>query len=63
MVDCPEECSTFISMSFGIAKEWDTGSEEDDDEIDKSVQIVRRICKLFLVEQIFSTLPNYHSYR
>ncbi len=50
-------------MSFGIAKEWDTGSEEDDDEIDKSVQIVRRICKLFLVEQIFSTLPNYHSYR
>jgi len=61
-VDCPEDCSTFVSMSFGVAKEWDTGLEEHDNEIDKSVQVLRRICKLLLVEQVFAKLPNYHSW-
>ena len=61
-VDCPEECGTFISISFGVEKEFDNGTEENDNEIDKAVQVLRRICKLLLVEQVFEKMPGYHSY-
>ena len=61
-VDCPEECGSFISLSFEMDSKYDTGKEEDDNAIDKAVQVVRRICKLLLEQQIFAAMPCYHSY-
>lgn len=61
-VDCPDDCSTFASISFEVESKYATGKEEDDEEIDRSVQSFRRICKILFEKQIFEVLPNYHSY-
>ncbi len=57
-VDAPEECAHFISVGITVGPGW----EDDDDEVDRSVVVVRRIVKLFLEEQLFKQLPLYHSY-
>ena len=60
-VEAPEECTTFFTMSLRVADGW-YEHDEDVDEIDKAVVVVRRIMKLFFEKQIFSQLPFYHSY-
>ena len=51
-VEAPEECTTFLSLNLSIAEGW-YDHEEDVDEIDKCVVVVRRILKLFFEDQIF----------
>jgi hypothetical protein len=60
-VEAPEDCTTFLSFTLRVAEGF-YEHEEDVDEIDKCVVVVRRILKLFFEEQIFRQLPFYHSY-
>ena len=60
-VEAPEECTTFLSFNIRVADGF-YEHEEDIDDVDKCVVVLRRLLKLFFEEQIFRELPFYHSF-